>query len=104
MNDEEDETVIKLLCGCSNLENRYLLKELKDLASFWNFSFVHFVNSQEGEIQWGEKVERRHILEADVKNALPVPQKSFVLICGTDKFCDDMKKIVKDVGASFYCF
>jgi ferredoxin-NADP reductase len=104
VNDDEDETVIKLLCGCSNLENRYLLEELKDLAAFWNFSFVHFVNSPDGEIKWGEKVERRRILEADVKNALPVPLKSFVLICGTDKFCDSMKNIVQEVGAPFYCF
>lgn len=104
MNDDEDETVIKLLCGCSNLENRYLLEELKGLAAFWNFSFIHFVNSPEGQTKWGEKVERRRILEADVKNALPVPQKSFVLICGTDKFCDSMKNIVQEVGAPFYCF
>lgn len=104
MNNEEDETVIRLLCGCSNLENRHLLEELKDLAAFWNFSFVHFVNSSDGEVKWGEKVERRQILEADVKNALLVPKKSFVLICGTDQFCDSMKNIVQELGAPFYCF
>jgi len=96
--------VIKLLCGCSTLDNRLLLNELKELAAFWNFSFVHFVTSNEGETNWGEKVERRRIQESDIRQALARPDKSFVLICGNDSFCSDMKNFVSSLGAPFYCF
>ncbi|XP_059479048.1 NADH-cytochrome b5 reductase-like isoform X2 [Neocloeon triangulifer] len=104
LENEHDETVLKLYCGCPTLKSRLLLSKLKEFAAFWNFSFTHFVTSDEGEPDWGEKVVRRRIEEIDIQNAIENATKCRVLICGPDSFCDDMKNFVTKVGANFYCF
>jgi NAD(P)H-flavin reductase len=95
-----------MLCGCHSLETRLLLPQLKELASFWNFSFVHHVTSQTGNPGWGESVVRGRIVEDNVIQAISKKQPDLcrVLVCGPEAFCKDMKLIVEKIGAKYYCF
>ncbi|XP_065352112.1 NADH-cytochrome b5 reductase-like [Cloeon dipterum] len=103
--NSEDETTIKLLCGSHTLEDRLLMDTLNELKAFWNFVYTHYVTSNDGEAGWGEKVVRGRIQETDILNVISASsKKSKVLICGSDSFCDDMKETVRKTGADFHCF
>ncbi|KAF4528265.1 hypothetical protein B566_EDAN014155 [Ephemera danica] len=104
--DPDDETIVKMLCGSHTLKTRLLLKELKELAGFWNFSFTHCVPSLDGSPSWGESVVRSHISEASVVEALqPIKvNECKFLICGPEAFNMDMKKVANKIGVPYYCF
>ncbi|XP_075222456.1 NADH-cytochrome b5 reductase-like isoform X2 [Lycorma delicatula] len=102
LSNENDEAVIKLLYGCRKIDDVLLRDELRDMASYWNFSAEIYLSSDENNIvaKFGEHFKLSRIDEAVVFKELDSVKKDscLILICGTTEFSDAMLSIVLKYG------
>uniref|UniRef100_A0A131YC86 NADH-cytochrome b5 reductase n=1 Tax=Ixodes ricinus TaxID=34613 RepID=A0A131YC86_IXORI len=87
--NEDDETLVRLLFGVSRYDEIYLKKELDDLRNFWNVSILYCL-SQETEVtkvKYGDEVHYGRIdeelLRREVRKCRFAPH---VLVCGPNSF------------------
>lgn len=99
--NEEDETFIKLFYASKFFSDILLREELASFCQFWNFTMCHYLSNEEdtNKKRYREKVVCRRISKSDVREELtkgPI-DSTLVLICGTKSFDKDMVNAAKDV-------
>lgn len=103
LDNEDCETFLKLFYCCRNVNSIYLRKKIHDLSSFWNFTYEIFLSRQEMTIErrYNEMINNKRLDKSDfekyiIKNNLIDVQSYQILICGTDIFCEEIKKILNE--------
>lgn len=105
VDDDVDETCIRLLFACKDFEDILLRNEIQALSLYWNFSAEIFLSQAtsvkvETQSRYNETVHAGRIntdvinKELDGKKLYEV----FVLICGTKPFNKDMINFLKQSG------
>lgn len=103
LDDEKDETVLRLVYACRSYKDLMAKKEIDEWSRYWNFSVI-FVLSQEIDdgnqsYRYGEEIPKGHInkelLDIEIRNDLG---KLLVLVCGSKTFNADMITCLKDLG------
>ncbi|CAL1541399.1 unnamed protein product [Lymnaea stagnalis] len=103
LDDEKDETFLRLVYACRSYKDLMAKKEIDEWTRYWNFSVI-FVLSQEIEeenqsYRYREEILRGHInkelLGKEIRNDL---SKLLVLVCGSKTFNADMITYIKDLG------
>lgn len=95
LNDEEDDTRLKLLYASKCFSEILLREELREYCCHWNFNATHYL-SDEGYPSsqvYGETVNYSRICENSLKtDIVDIPlSSSLFLVCGTEPFERDMK-------------
>ena len=107
--NEDDETFLHLVYGSKSQNNILLKSEIDHFASYWNFTVLHSLSktsqssltSHPGLIKYADKVHMGRIDKKLVEQEVPHTQNdhmTFVLVCGTDSFNNDMIKYLTEVG------
>ncbi|XP_069971853.1 NADH-cytochrome b5 reductase-like [Penaeus vannamei] len=100
VDNDQDETFIKLLYSSKSISNILLREELLTLCQFWNFTMTHYLSDVDdfGMKKYNETMLTRKLTKDDVKNELlQAPLDStLVLVCGTRSFDKDMVNAAKD--------
>ena len=107
--NEDDETFLHLVYGSKSQNNILLKSEIDHFATYWNFTVLHSLSktsqssltSHPGLIKYADKVHMGRIDKKLVEQEVPHPQNdhmTFVLVCGTDSFNNDMIKYLTEVG------
>lgn len=99
VDNEEDETIVRLLFGVRKYEGIYLKEELNKLKLYWNVSIMYCLseettapNSRYGEeIHFGQIDER--LLKEELKKCR---HPAHVLICGPNPFNSRFLKYLKE--------
>ncbi|XP_022202098.2 uncharacterized protein LOC111058833 [Nilaparvata lugens] len=95
LNDETDETFLKLLYGSKDPQSIILRDELRDMAKFWNFGAEMFLT--EGKVEgekFGENFRAGRIGEKCVyENLKP---KQLVLVCGSEIFTQEIVRYLSE--------
>lgn len=99
--DEEDETIIKMLFCCKNETSIILRKEIHALQSFWNFTaHIYLAHSAEANFRsfYGETLKTARLSEDTISLELRAmnSRDMIVLICGNDHFCKEMELILRN--------
>lgn len=98
--NEEDETVVKLFYGSKSFSEILLREELSNFCQFWNFTMCHYLSNEEdmNKKMYREEALSRRMSKSDVCEELTnVPiDSTLVLICGTKSFDKDMVNAAKD--------
>ncbi|XP_059144365.1 NADH-cytochrome b5 reductase-like [Physella acuta] len=103
LEDENDETHLKLLYASKSYKYLMAKNEIDEWSRYWNFSSI-FALSQEPEVvnysyKHGEKIHKGRINKDFVTtHAGGDNSKLLVLVCGPPSFSRDMLKYVKDLG------
>ncbi|KAK9507891.1 hypothetical protein O3M35_007657 [Rhynocoris fuscipes] len=95
--NENDETVIKLLYGCRNPSNIILREELYKLSSFWNFNYICYLSEgySSNEKKFSENLVHGKISKEHIRSYLNYPLDNLlVLICGTTNFTSEISDIL----------
>jgi cytochrome-b5 reductase len=109
LEDEEDETRVKLLFACKSVDEIPLTCELKNWSSFWNFDVIYFVTAKdesaavhENKPYYGAKLKYQRIckdvLEEQFSKTCDSFSKTLFLICGTKSFEKDMINHLSKLG------
>eukprot|EP00057_Strongylocentrotus_purpuratus_P016945 XP_011671419.1 PREDICTED: NADH-cytochrome b5 reductase-like isoform X2 [Strongylocentrotus purpuratus] len=101
--NEEDETVFRLLYTCRNYDEILLRETLNELALYWNITIIFNLtqslagshSTEYGEIiQYGRFTQER--LSKEVAASMGRPVRA--LVCGTRSFENDMITFLKESG------
>lgn len=100
VDNDQDETFIKLFYSSKSISNILLREELLTLCQFWNFTMTHYLSEEDNSQmkKYNETVLFRKLTKDDIKNELlqaPV-ESTLVLVCGTRSFDKDMVNAAKD--------
>ncbi|XP_048760486.2 NADH-cytochrome b5 reductase-like isoform X2 [Ostrea edulis] len=101
LGNEEDDTIMQLFYACKSYDQILMKSELNEWSSFWNFSATYVLSqetSNKASYRYGDLVVKgRMDLEFLTKNVLPmdINPETFVLICGTKSFENDMIECCK---------
>lgn len=99
LNNEDDETFIKLLYASQGFEHILLRDELLDFCQYWNFSMCHYLSKEcdESMKKYNERVLFERLTKEYVTSELKSCStgKTGVLICGTRSFEKDMVNSAK---------
>ncbi|KAJ1520765.1 hypothetical protein ONE63_003860 [Megalurothrips usitatus] len=100
VNDQDDETIIKLLFCCRDEESIILRREIHSLRSFWNFSadiYVPHSNELNCKPLYGETLKTARLGQHTVASELNARNifNTMVLICGSSQFCKDIELYVR---------
>ncbi|XP_052256709.1 NADH-cytochrome b5 reductase-like isoform X2 [Dreissena polymorpha] len=96
LNNEEDETVIRLHYGCRCYGDILLKSRIDDWSRYWNFTCTYYLSQEDTytsnkAYRYGDKIVKNKIDELSVRSAMiNFTSDSFVLICGTHAFTADM--------------
>ena len=99
VDNESDNTFVRLLYCCRTQRDVLVKDELTRLASYWNFSVLFALSScteeqlvsDPGLIKYGDRVHHGRIGEEEVASHMPKPNdRVMVFICGTASFGQDM--------------
>lgn len=102
VNNDEEDTFVRLLYASKTYKDILLQQQLNQLTDFWNFT-VHYVLSQEEEAdcpsKYGEHLHFGRIDESLLAQEMPPNNdKSQILICGTKSFDKDMIKYLRKLN------
>lgn len=100
--NEEEETFIKLNYASKTFSNILLREELCSYCRYWNFTMCHYL-SEETDVskkRYNEEVVARRLLKDDILQDLSKGSvdSTLVLICGTKSFNKDMVNAAKDAS------
>lgn len=101
--NEDDETILKLYYASKTFSDILLREELAEFCQNWNFTMCHYL-SEEKDVRGGkryrEEAEARRITKAEVRQDLESgpPESTLVLVCGTKSFEKDMVNSAKDAN------
>ncbi|XP_062505687.1 NADH-cytochrome b5 reductase-like isoform X1 [Corticium candelabrum] len=102
VNNEEDETFIRLIYACRTAKEVLLKEELDQLAEFWNFRVVYALSQDPGVDQisrYGDIVVHGRITAALVSTEMPPSVSGTItLVCGTSSFNKDMIIFLRSMG------
>ncbi|XP_034234992.1 NADH-cytochrome b5 reductase-like [Thrips palmi] len=98
VNNEEDETTIKILFCCKDEANIILREEIHSLRSFWNFSAdIYLPHSCASTCKplYGETLKTGRLGQDAIASELKCNStNTWVLICGNPEFCKEMHQFV----------
>lgn len=105
VNNEDDDTVIKMFFCCKDEANILLRKEIHTLQSFWNFSVdVYMPHSSPTDLKplYGETLKTGRLDKNAIMAELNSRKHSqiMVFICGGRVFCEEMETWVKECGVN----
>lgn len=102
--NEVDETVTHLVYGVKNTSEILLRDELRKLTDYWNFTETICLSQQQNNVclKFGEnfvykKIDKELIEEQVLDKNL---EMLFVLICGSDTFCENVFRFVLECNVS----
>ncbi|KAG7156642.1 NADH-cytochrome b5 reductase-like [Homarus americanus] len=102
LENEDDETFVRLYYASKSFSNILLRDELSNYCQFWNFTMCHYLS---GEVDMGQKRYReeamdRRMAKDDIRQELVKGQvdSTLVLVCGTKSFDKDMVNAAKDAN------
>eukprot|EP00112_Aurelia_sp_Birch-Aquarium-sp1_P025454 Seg846.3 transcript_id=Seg846.3/GoldUCD/mRNA.D3Y31 product="NADH-cytochrome b5 reductase-like" protein_id=Seg846.3/GoldUCD/D3Y31 len=103
LDDENDETIIKLIYSCKKPSDILLKDRLDEYRCFWNFHVIYCLTQMRDDdqtgLKYGDVILQQRIDQDLLSKHLPEPSKmSKVLICGTKSFDKDMINFVMKVG------
>ncbi|XP_069684819.1 NADH-cytochrome b5 reductase-like [Periplaneta americana] len=102
--NDSDDTIVRLLFACKDFEDILLRNELQKLTLYWNFSAEIFLSRArlpiENQSRYGESVRKGKIVKEVIDKELANKElkQVRVLICGTKSFNKDMLNYVKKFG------
>lgn len=103
MENEDEETTIKLYYASKTFSDILLREELAEFCQNWNFMMCHYL-SEEKDVRSGkryrEEAEARRVTKTEVQEDLesgPL-QDTLVLVCGTKSFEKDMVNSAKNAN------
>lgn len=101
VDNEEDETTIKMLFCCKDEPNIILREEIHSLRSFWNFSAHIYLPHSKSTCKplYGETFKTGRLGQDAIASELNCKSiaNTLVLICGSPQFCKDMHQCVISV-------
>uniref|UniRef100_A0A8D0KIW7 NADH-cytochrome b5 reductase-like n=1 Tax=Salvator merianae TaxID=96440 RepID=A0A8D0KIW7_SALMN len=101
--NEDDETFVTLVGCFRNFENIYMKSFLQEQCHFWNIR-AFYVLSKEASLEnlpWSfrENTHIGRINEKLIRSMMDTCRRQpFVLICGSEKFGEDMERCLKAIG------
>lgn len=109
LNNDDDETRIKLLYSCPNLKDIPLLGYFKTWSSFWNFDITYFIPLSREENEGrslpyyrmkivNHRLNLDHLSEQIRIISRCRLESSMFLICGTKSFEKDMINYLSKIG------
>lgn len=101
LNNEECETIFKLLFCCHKGTDILLRDELRKLGLFWNFTYEIFVRDLDGvEVGYKELIVESRLEKWNLESYLgnKVEGEVQVLLCGSQDFGEAMNGIVRGCG------
>ncbi|RZF34559.1 hypothetical protein LSTR_LSTR017567 [Laodelphax striatellus] len=86
LDDESDETFLKLLYGCKDPDGILMRTELREMAKFWNFRAEIFLTS--GALESGAKFGENFQVGRITRNCVfeNLKPNQLVLVCGSETF------------------
>lgn len=101
--NEEDETTIKLFYASKTFSDILLREELAECCQNWNFTMCYFLSEEtdvRGNKRYREEAEAKRVTKVEVQQELEKgpPQTTLVLVCGTKSFEKDMVNSAKDAN------
>ncbi|PIK34216.1 putative NADH-cytochrome b5 reductase-like [Apostichopus japonicus] len=98
--NDEEETILKLLYASRTYQDILMRKELNDLAHYWNFKVLYYVSADAGvRGSYGEQVHEGRICPEDVQREVTaLLESSLAVVCGTRDFEADMKSHLIKIG------
>lgn len=101
--NEDDETSVKLYYASKTFSETLLRDELAELCQYWNFTMCYYL-SEEKDVKrnrrYREEVEARRMTKTEVQQDLergPL-ESTLVLVCGTKSFEKDMVNSAKNAN------
>lgn len=100
LDDEKDETLIRLLFACSSTRDIYFREEIREFGKFWNFTSAVYVSEELGqhEVRHDENIHAIRISEEAITNEISDRINYKVLICGSASFNVDMTRYAEQCG------
>lgn len=101
--NEDDETTIKLYYASKTFSDILLREKLAECCQNWNFTMCYYLSEEKdvkGSKKYREEAEARRVTKAEVQLELersPL-QSTLVLVCGTKSFEKDMINSAKDAN------
>ena len=101
--NEDDNTSVKLYYASKTFSDVLLRNELAELCQYWNFTMCYYL-SEEGDVKgnrrYREEVEARRVSKAEVQQQLEAGplHSTLVLVCGTKSFEKDMVNSAKNAN------
>ncbi|KAJ8040115.1 NADH-cytochrome b5 reductase-like [Holothuria leucospilota] len=99
--NDNEETFVRLLYASRSYNDILLRKKLNELALYWNFSVRYFLSQNSGERQtnsYGEEIHVGRISKTDLAKEIAVTESSQAIVCGTRHFEADMKGYLLELG------
>ncbi|XP_071486745.1 NADH-cytochrome b5 reductase-like [Diadema antillarum] len=101
--DEGDETTVRLLYSCRSYDEILLRDELNELALFWNVTIIYFLTQDSPDShgqEYGETVQHGRITKETIAAEVTTVAGRLMraLVCGTRSFEDDVIAFLKDCG------
>lgn len=99
--DEEDETVLRLCFACGTIDDILFREEIRQFAKYWNFTATVYLSKEAPEnlrllCRYGENI---HLQKIDLSAVQEQVKPDFkVLICGSEKFNEDVCGYAKQSG------
>lgn len=101
--NEDDETSVKLYYASKTFSDILLRDELAECCQYWNFTMCYYLSEEtdmKGNRRYREEVEARRMSKTEVQQELergPL-QSTLVLVCGTKAFEKDMVNSAKNAN------
>ncbi|EDO28600.1 predicted protein [Nematostella vectensis] len=95
LDNDKDDTMVKLLFSCRHYEEILMKDELDNRKDHWNFDVLYIISQEDdAQVKYGDHVHFGRIDQALLSSQLPsTPDPSVqVLMCGTKSFDKDMIK------------
>lgn len=99
--DEEDETVICLCFACGTIDDILFREKIRKFSKYWNFTATVYLSKETPENlrllrRYGENIRAQKIDLSVVREQVKPDFK--VLICGSEKFNEDICNYAKQSG------
>lgn len=101
LNNDECETIFKLMFCCHKGTDILLRNELREFGSFWNFTYEIFVTDLDGvELRYKESIVERRLGKGDLESYFgnKVEGEVQVLVCGSQGFGEAINGIIRACG------
>lgn len=110
LNNESDESVIKMMFGCRNPSEIIFREQLCRLSAHWNFNYICYLSEDYSptDKKYSETFVHGKISEVHIQSCLKLSLENLqVLICGTKKFNNEVLSYLITNGvpkANIYMF
>uniref|UniRef100_R4G3M8 NADH-cytochrome b5 reductase n=1 Tax=Rhodnius prolixus TaxID=13249 RepID=R4G3M8_RHOPR len=110
LNNESDESVIKMMFGCRNPSEIIFREQLCRLSAHWNFNYICYLSEDYSpkDKKYSETFVHGKISEEHIQSCLKLSLENLqVLICGTKKFNNEVLSYLITNGvpkANIYMF